>query len=282
MGNDIMRSRKPTAATGAIGLLGTFLVGAIAVGWLTGGSAAEGSGQWLPLSPVPFLVSGSAARAPFDATSYESGRVASIAVDPRDPSRWLLGVGNGGVWETRDAGGSWTPLTDDAPTLATGAIAFAPSNPEIVYAATGESGTFAGFFHVGVGLLKSVDGGQSWALLGQSSLARGAIRRLRVDPTNANVLLVALSRAGFGRADGAVPSPPPPGVLRSTDGGATWTRTLTGFATALEVDPANFSRQYAAIAVGGEPSGIFRSTNGGVSWSRIDGPWWPGPAIPDV
>src|SRR5262245_18918587 len=282
MGNDSRRSRKPAATRRVLGLFATCIVGAIAVGWLTKGSAAQGSGQWVPQSPVPFLVSGTAVATPDTFRTYNSGRVSSIAVDPRDPSRWLVGVGNGGVWETRDAGGSWSPISDDAPTLATGAIAFAPSNPEIVYAATGETVWGNGFVHAGVGLLKSIGGG-AWAVLGQSSLARGGIRRVRVDPTDANVRLVALSRSGFGRDSSAVvPSPPPYGVLRSTDGGVSWTRTLPGVPTALEVDPGNFSRQYAAISVGAQPNGIFRSTNGGVSWSRIDGPWWSDPFEPNV
>lgn len=246
-------------------------------------SAAQGSGQWIPQAQVPFLVSGSSPATPDSYNTYSSGRVSSIAVDPRDPSRWLVGVGNGGVWETRDGGGTFTPLTDDAPTLATGAVAFAPSNPDVVYVATGESG-----WSVGVGILKSTNGGQNWALVGQS-LARTSVRRLRVDANDANILSVASARAGSGR-DGTSIAPPRPatGVLRSADGGITWSVTLAGQATALEVDPTNSSRQYAAIAdqfpgfFNNEPTparnGIYRSTNGGVSWSRIDGPWGPEPA----
>src|SRR5262245_30754897 len=71
-------------------------------------------------------------------TGAQNGRIASIAVDPADPSHWLLGVGNGGVWETRDGGGNWLPLSDGWPTLATGAIAFAPSDPKTIYVGTGE------------------------------------------------------------------------------------------------------------------------------------------------
>ena len=67
-----------------------------------------------------------------------SGRISSIAVDPADFLHWLLGVGFGGVWETRDAGTTWVSLTDGAPTLATGAIAFDPTNPRTIYVGTGE------------------------------------------------------------------------------------------------------------------------------------------------
>jgi photosystem II stability/assembly factor-like uncharacterized protein len=296
MEGDVRRSRKSLVAASGVGLIATFIAGTIAVGWhtetdvvsvvrLRSGpidastvSSVQGSGQWIPFGAEPFLVSNTLVPTPESYRTYNSGRVSSIAVDPRDPSRWLLGVGNGGVWETRDAGGAWTPITDDAPTLATGAIAFAPSNPDVVYVGTGEGYPFSSHARVGLGLLKSTNGGQSWALLGQTSLARGAIRRLRVDPADANVLLVALMGATFGRdGNGNTPAPPSYGVLRSTDGGATWTRTLGGIPTALEVDPRSFSRQYAAIAIGGN-NGVYRSTNGGVTWSRIDGPWWSNPS----
>ena len=244
-------------------------------------TAEAQSGQWVPHSQVPFLVSGAAVATPTSYNTYNSGRVSSLAVDPRDPSRWLVGFGNGGVWETRDAGTSFTPITDDAPTLATGAVAFAPSNPDIIYVGTGESLTFAGnVTHIGVGLLKSTNNGQTWALLGQSLFDRGSITRVQVDPNNAEVVSVALSRGGYGRDGSEVPSPPSYGVLRSTDGGANWTRTLTGVPSALEVDPRSYSRQYAAIAVGGSPNGIYRSRDGGVTWSRINGPWWSEPTGP--
>ena len=277
-------SRMQFLAVAALGVIisGTLLSTRVGGGApLAVGSAivASADSQWTPQASVPFLVSGAAVPTPESYRTYNSGRVSSVAVDPRDSSRWLVGVGNGGVWETRDAGGSWTPITDDAPTLATGAIAFAPSNPDVVYVGTGEAGTFTSVAHVGVGLLKSINGGQTWALLGETSLARGAIRRLRVDPNDANVLSVALTRANFGRdGNGPPPSPPAYGVLRSTDGGATWNRTLAGIATALEVDPRSFSRQYAAVATGNDRNGVYRSTNGGVTWSRIDGPWWSNPS----
>ena len=68
-----------------------------------------------------------------------SGRVADVAVDPGNPNHWLIGAAQGGIWETFNGGTTWAPRTDDPPTLALGAIAFAPSNPNIVYASTGEA-----------------------------------------------------------------------------------------------------------------------------------------------
>lgn len=223
--------------------------------------------------------------APASSANYQSGRIASIAVDPTDANHWLIGVGNGGVWESRDAGDTWTPLTDDAPTLAIGAVAFAPSDPNIVYAATGEA-TAQSFTRSGMGMLKSTDGGRTWTLVGAASLARGAIRRVRVHPENPNVLTVTVSRGGNGRDSRiGTPGSPPFGILKSNDGGSTWVRTLPGRATALEVDLTNFNNQYAAIgetlgrdgenndARGSRPNGLYRSADGGQTWSSVTGPW---------
>jgi len=242
----------------------------------------QGSGQWTPFGAAPLsYVSNPGTNSP------HSGRVSSIAVDPRDSRRWLLGVGNGGVWETRDSGETWTPITDDAPTLAIGAVAFAQGNPDTIYAATGEYAGFA-FTHVGVGILRSTNGGQSWALLGQESFARAAVRRIRVDPNDANIVLATSAHAGFGRDNMFdAPAPPPFGILRSTNGGLNWSRTLTGEATALEIDPTNFSRQYAAISDKTPritppfpTNGVYRSADGGMAWALVNGPWGPEPSVP--
>ena len=245
-------------------------------------STSQTSGQWRSLGPAPLIYQGASP------TNYHAGRVASIAVDPKNAAHWLAGFGNGGVWETHDAGATWVPITDDVPTLATGAVAFAPSDSNVVYVGTGES-TGTAFAHVGVGILKSTDAGRTWALVGESEFARASVRRLLVDPGNPNHLAVASTRGGFGRdnREGA-PAPPPFGVLKSTDGGVTWTRTLAGQVTALEVDPANFSRQYAAVAdqrlgvqrdtPGAMPNGIYRSTDGGLTWSHVQGPWGNDPS----
>jgi photosystem II stability/assembly factor-like uncharacterized protein len=246
-------------------------------------SAEQDFGQWRQIGQA-LIRSGTPD--PTNPDPYQSGRVASIAVDPRDAARWLVATANGGVWETRDAGRSWTPIADDAPTLSIGAVTFAPGNPDVIYVGTGEYVGSSPSSHVGVGILKSVNGGQSWALLGQSSFNRTTIRRLRVDPNDANVVVATSANGGFGRegfsSNGALAFPQF-GVKRSTDGGATWVRTLVGQASALEVDPANFSRQYAVIFnsnpniidPGDVSNGIYRSTNGGVTWSRIEGPWGP-------
>ena len=187
------RSRWRSAQALAV-VLGLVLVAALMPWRASTSSVVQGAGQWVALAQTPFLPQS-------DSNAFQSGRISSVAVDPRNQSHWLLGVGNGGVWETRDSGGTWVPITDDAPTLAIGAVAFAPSDPNIVYVATGESAGGTGFLHVGVGLLKSTNGGSTWALSGESSLARSSVRRLRVDPNDANILLAASSRGGSGRPE---------------------------------------------------------------------------------
>jgi hypothetical protein len=168
-------------------------------------------------------------------------------------------------------------------------VAFAPSNPKTIYVGTGEPDAPGGFTHVGLGIMKSTDGGQTWNLLAASSFARGSIKRVRVHPTNPNLVVATVSRGGFGRdSQEGAPNPPLFGVLKSIDGGATWTRTLGGQATALEIDPTNFNNQYSAIGdpygslgptgfsnnpPGSLPNGVYRSTDGGGTWSLIPGPW---------
>ena len=254
-------------------------------------AVADESTRWINIGPSPLTHV-------LDSTNllnFNSGRVAAIAVNPFDPNHWLIGAGNGGVWESRDLGLSWVRLTDEAPTLAIGAIAFAPSDPDIIYVGTGEAAS-VGFAKAGLGMLKSIDGGATWDLLGALSLARASVKRVRVDPANPDVVLALASRGGIGRdsQEGAPPAmagtePPPFGVFKSTDGGSTWVRTLGGQGTALEIDGTNFTRQYAAIGdqrlgvltdpPGSPPNainGVYRSTNAGVSWARVEGPWGSG------
>jgi photosystem II stability/assembly factor-like uncharacterized protein len=211
-------------------------------------------------------------------------RITSVAVDPVNPNRWLVGSGKAGLFETVDAGKSFTPISDNWPTQVVGAIAFASSEPNVIYVGTGEPES-QGRAHAGLGLMKSTDGGQTWNLVGASSFVRAAVKSIRVHPADANVVLAATVRGGFGRdAQEITPSPAPLGVLRSTDGGLTWVRTLAGLATALDVDPRNFNNQYAGVgnqrigpnlpdSASHVPNGIYRSTDGGLTWREVAGPW---------
>src|SRR5262245_55419732 len=94
--------------------------------------ASDQAPVWTSIGPSPL------ANCP-QPQCFFSGRAAALAVDPRDQNHWLAGPGNSGLWETRDAGENWVPLSDAWPTLSIGAVAFAPSNASIIYVGTGEA-----------------------------------------------------------------------------------------------------------------------------------------------
>jgi photosystem II stability/assembly factor-like uncharacterized protein len=137
------------------------------------------------------------------------------------------------VWKTTDGGTTWSPLTDNQATLAMGAIALAPSNPNIIYAGTGEPDNSNDSFY-GRGILKSTDAGATWTLLtgnaGVNEFDRKNIAKIVVDPTNANTVYVAVTQGTY---NGILSTN---GIYKSTDGGQTWTNSTAGITT----DPLAF------------------------------------------
>lgn len=161
-----------------------------------------------------------------------SGKVTDIAVDPRDASgnTFFVASANGGIWRTTNGGQSWTPLTDhvvdqagQAVNVSAGGMALDPLNPDIIYVATG-IGDNAPDSRTGIGVLKSTDGGRTWAVIGNSPAVLGGARITKIavgadiqQGQGANFVYVAVASGG---AQG-------PGVYRSSDGGITWTNVLT-------------------------------------------------------
>jgi photosystem II stability/assembly factor-like uncharacterized protein len=226
---------------------------------------AFASSEWENLGPKP-IVNGPTPTG----FSPAAGRVADVAVDPIDANHWLIAAAQGGIWETLDGGFTWSPRINDQPTQAMGAIAFAPSNRDIVYAGTGEA-VFSGDAYGGAGVLKSTDRGASWHLLATSTFSRLSFSDIKVAPTTPNVVMAAVARNGASGSTGQ------PGIYKSTDGGVSWSRKLQGVATDLEADPM-FSLQYAGIGepfpqAGGPQNGLYRSFDGGETWSIVSGPW---------
>ena len=202
------------------------------------------------------------------------GRIADIAVNPRDRSTWYVAVGSGGLWKTTNAGTTWQPVFDKQPSYSIGVVTLDPTNPDIVWVGTGEnvSGRHIGW---GDGVYRSRDAGQSWERMGLERSEH--IGKILVDPRDGNVVLVA--------AEGPLwSSGGQRGVYKTTDGGETWTAVLqidenTGV-TDMEFDPTNPDVVYAAayqrrrhiwaLLAGGPNSGIYKSTDGGDSWRQVE------------
>jgi photosystem II stability/assembly factor-like uncharacterized protein len=241
------------------------------------GSLSLQGDQWVSIGPGPianFSFSG----------AVVSGRVAGLAVSSNDLNHWYIAAAQGGVWETTDAGASWTPRTDNQASLAMGAIALAPSNPKIIYAGTGE-GVGSADAYAGMGLLKSTDGGTNWQLLGANVFAKASFRDLKVSPADPNVVLAATARGIAGVSAILPPSLPPLGLYKSTDGGTNWSLKLdahilsSGGGWCLQPHPSDFSKLYASAGSDfGNPfnastNGVYRSTDTGDTWQLVTGPW---------
>jgi photosystem II stability/assembly factor-like uncharacterized protein len=182
------------------------------------------------------------------------GRLTAIAAHPTDHNTIYIGGAQGGVWKTTNGGASWAPLTDHECSLAMGALAIDPVNPQIVYAGTGEQ-HFSGDSYYGCGVLRSTDGGANWTQLGgsifQTSSGGARIARIVIDPRTAGTVagthLVVASDFG---------------LYRSLDGGASFTQVLSGTATDVVMDPTNPDLLYAGV----RSVGIYESTDAGASW----------------
>ncbi|HEV2746477.1 MAG TPA: hypothetical protein VGW34_04170 [Allosphingosinicella sp.] len=175
-----------------------------------------------------------------------SGRVSAVAVNPANRNNILCGSAAGGVWQSLDGGTSWTPRTDLAPTLTTGAIAFARSAPGTVYVGTGEGNFYAS---LGQGVLRSTDGGATFTRIASAPLVGTGFYDLVVDPANAQRLFAATTN----------------GLWGSTDGGVSWTRHRAG--KAWEISIAGGGGAGAEI-LAACADGLFRSTDG-TAWTPV-------------
>ncbi len=226
----------------------------------------------IPLNNTSWTAMGPATIA-FGTNPY-AGRTAGIAADPTDANIVYIAAAGGGVWKTTNATAanpSWTPLTDTQASLFMGAIAIAPSNPSVIYAGTGEA-TNSLLSYYGRGVLKSIDAGATWTLVGSSQFDRRAISRIVVDPTDANIVYVAVGGGGVNGASGNT------GIWKSTNGGTTWTNTTASISTSqpysdVGIDLNTPSTLYCAIGNtgGNAANGVYKTTNGGTSWSLMGG-----------
>ena len=206
---------------------------------------------------------------------FRGGRTRAAAGVPSKPNVFYLGAVNGGVWKSDDYGRTWNAIFDSQPTQSIGAIAVAPSDPDIIYVASGE-GLHRPDLSVGNGIYKSTDGGNTWKHLGLADSQQ--IPALVVDPRDPNRLFAAV----LGRPYGASPER---GIFRSLDGGASWQKVLykdehTG-GSDVTMDPSRPQVLYAALweetegpwednnAFAGTGGGLFKSTDGGDTWKQL-------------
>ena len=210
-----------------------------------------------------------------------SGRITAFAVDPRDTRVIFAASASGGAWKTENAGTTWRPVFENEGSVSLGAIALAPSNPDIVWVGTGEQNSVRSSSY-GDGVYRSDDGGTTWRNMGLEGSRH--VGRILVHPQDPDVVFVAAMGSLWG------PNPER-GLFRTTDGGANWTQVLeisdqTGVVE-VRMDPRNPDVLFAAtfqrerrqwsMLGGGPEGGLFRSEDGGESWSRVGGGFPTGP-----
>ena len=208
---------------------------------------------------------------------YRGGRALAVSGVIGDPHTYYFGSTGGGVWKSTDGGLTWHSVTDKVKDMSPsiGAIAVAPSDPNVIYAGTGEA-CIRGDIIAGNGVYKSIDAGKTWTFSGLRDTL--SIGRIIINPRNPDIVFVAALGHPFGPNAER-------GIFRTTDGGKTWTKVLfqdenTG-GIDLSFDPNNANTIFAGLwqarrspwgmDSGGPGSGLYRSTDGGATWKRLTG-----------
>lgn len=203
-----------------------------------------------------------------------SGRIADIAVNPKNHNIWYVAAASGGVWKTENHGTTFSPIFDNYGSYSIGCVTLAPSNSNTVWVGSGENNNQRSVAY-GDGVYKSLDGGKSFKNMGLKSSEH--IGKIIVHPTNENIVWVAAYGPVWSKGGER-------GVYKSIDGGETWKNTLkisenTGIAE-IAIDPTNSQILYASAHqrrrrewtyIGGGPeSGLYKSTDGGDTWKEIN------------
>lgn len=257
-----MKNRLPRAVTSALGLM-------LVVTALSGSPRAASAQRSISTADMEALHPRSIGPA------VTGGRIHDVEARPSDPSTILVGAASGGLWKTTNRGHTWTNVFADMPVSTFGDIAISRSNPDVVYAGTGEQQNRQSSSY-GNGVYRSDDGGDSWRHLGLEETRHTG--RIVVDPSNPDIVYVgALGNLWAASEDR--------GVYKSTDGGRSWEKVLyvdefTGVID-MAIDPMNPSTVYAATYQrlrrtwgfngGGPGSGIWKSTDGGRTWNELQG-----------
>ena len=205
---------------------------------------------------------------------HRGGRTVGAVGVPQQPNIFYIGVNNGGVWKTTDYGRTWIPIFDDQPTGSVGDVVVAPSNPNVLYVASGE-GLQRPDLSVGDGIYKTTDGGKTWVNTGLKEAQQ--IGGLAIDPKDENRVFAAVLGHPYGANTER-------GVFRTLNGGKSWERVFyidenTG-AVQVTIDPKNSQIIYADMWAGrqgpwengawnGSESGLFKSIDGGTTWKKL-------------
>ncbi len=206
----------------------------------------------------------------------DGNRTIAIVGEPGNDDLVYIGAASGGIWKTTDGGLNWRPVFDEANVSSVGSLAIAPSDPNVIWAGTGETFVIRPALSIGDGIYKSTDAGETWDNVGLGKTGR--IGRVLIHPQNPDVVLACA--AGHTYAPQAER-----GVFRTTDGGETWEKVLfvdenTGCAD-IAMDPTNPRILLAGmwriqidtdgLKSGGPESGVYRSRDGGTEWEKLSG-----------
>jgi photosystem II stability/assembly factor-like uncharacterized protein len=205
---------------------------------------------------------------------HRGGRTVGATGVPQQPGTFYIGVNNGGIWKTTDYGRTWVPVFDQQSTGSIGDVVVTPSDPNIIYAGSGE-GLQRPDLSVGNGIYKSTDAGKTWTHLGLSDGQQ--VGGLAIDPHDPNRVFAAVLGHPYGPNKER-------GVYRTTDGGKTWQQVLykdenTG-AIQVAIDPQHPNIVFADLWAGrqgpwengawnGPGSGLYKSTDGGNTWTHL-------------
>ncbi len=197
------------------------------------------NGYWTSLGPTGFVWG--------NGWNGGVGRLNCIGFHPSNSSIFYVGAPSGGLWKTTTGGTSWTPLTDGMPVLGVSGIAVDYNNTNIIYILTGDGD---GGDTYSIGVLKSLDGGETWNATGLTYTIYNNVRgyKLLMHPTNSSILFVVSTD----------------GIFRTVNGGATWTEVFNGSFRDIEFKPGDPTVVYAS---GGTT--FYRSTDTGVTWTQI-------------
>ncbi len=213
-------------------------------------------------------------------------RTAAVVGVPGDPLTYYIGASSGGVWKSADGGTTWRPIFDDQPAQSIGALAVAPSDPNVVWAGTGEA-FIRSNVSIGNGVYKSTDAGKTWKHMGLEKTGR--VGRVAIDPCNPDIVFIGALGHCYGPQKER-------GVFRTRDGGKTWEQVLfadenTG-CFEIAMDPNNPRILFAGMwpivihtygrESGGPNGGIWKSTDGGDTWQRLTGHGLPEPPVGKV